>query len=77
MNRGTIRAAATAVVSVALLAGGAAPASAGPTQTPNGWCGGANMRNAGAAMATAMAEHTHANGDAGMFRAVSNSACRS
>ena len=71
------RAAAVAAVTLGMLAAGASPAAAGPTPTPNGWCGAANMRNAGEAMARAMALHTNENGDAGMMNAVAVSACRS
>jgi hypothetical protein len=76
MRSVTRRAAATAVLAVTALAASAGPAAAGPRETPNGWCGGANMRNAGDAMTTAMRDHTNHHGDAGMFKAVDNSACR-
>lgn len=72
----TARITATAVLGLTALGAGASPAAAGPTQTPNGWCGAANMRNAGEAMTIAMTEHTNEHGDAGMFKAVRHSACR-
>jgi hypothetical protein len=77
MRSVTARAAATAALTLSMLVASAAPAAAGPTQTPNGWCGAANMRNAGEAMTNAMAFHTDEHGDAGMMHAVAVSACRS
>jgi len=71
------RAAATAALTLSMLAASASPAAAGPTLTPNGKCGAANMANAGEAMTTAMALHTDEHGDAGMMNAVAVSACRS
>lgn len=70
------RAAAATVLTLGVLAATASPAAAGPNETPNGWCGAANMRNAGTAMANAMMFHTNWHGDAGMFNAVAVSACR-
>lgn len=76
MRAGGARAAAAAALALSILAASASPAAAGPTQTPNGWCGAAHMRNAGEAMANAMAFHTDEHGDAGMMHAVAVSACR-
>ncbi len=77
MRRITARLGATAAVGLTALAVSAAPAFAGPSPTPSsGKCGAANMSNAGAAMAVAMAEHTDEHGDAGMVQAVAKSACR-
>ncbi len=76
MRRVTARVAMTAVLGVTALAASVSPAAAAPSQTPNGWCGAANMRNAGEAMADAMTYHTNEHGDAGMFQAVAVSACR-
>lgn len=76
MRRTTARLGATAAVGLAALAMSAVPAFAGPRKTPSGNCGAANMSNAGAAMATAMAEHTDQHGDDGMMQAVANSRCR-
>ena len=77
MRAVSARAAAVAAVTLGMLAASASPAAAGPTQTPNGKCGAANMANAGEAMANAMALHTDEHGDAGMMHAVAVSACRS
>lgn len=67
-----------AVASMALpLVGTSGTAQAGPKPTPNGLCGALNMVNEAAMphMVEAMTYHTAPQGDAGMFKAVANSAC--
>ncbi len=77
MRRVSACVATTAGLALGVLAASASPAAAGPPDpAPSGWCGAANMRNAGQAMADAMMYHTNEHGDAGMFRAVARSACR-
>lgn len=69
----------TSVAAIASVAAGAAPAAADQKPTPNNRCGAANMVNehSAAAMMTAMAEHTAAQGDAGMRAAVARTRCES
>lgn len=74
MNR-VRRRVAVVLAAVTAFAASASPAAAAPNPTPNGFCGALNMLMAGEAMFTAMALHTNANGDAGMFHAVAVS-CR-
>jgi hypothetical protein len=61
----------SAIVAAAAFAGSA---SASSGLTPNGWCGALNMLQAGAGMGNAMSRD-NANGNAGMFGAVSASSC--
>ena len=71
------RLALVSLVAAVALATGATPAAADQKPTRNGLCGAANMSNEHSrdAMATAMAEHTNANGDAGMRAAVARTRC--
>ncbi|MCA1679491.1 MAG: hypothetical protein LC777_11330 [Actinobacteria bacterium] len=73
----TARIATAAVLGLTALAASASPAAAGPTPTPNGFCGAKNMVNENAFphMVEAMTLHTNLNGKIGMGNAVLVSAC--
>ncbi len=75
-----LRAVSVTVLVVLGLTAFAGSAAAGPSQTPNGYCGALNMKQASGVGAQGGMTHAmvvdNPNGNEGMFRAVTNSVCR-